>query len=122
MTEPDNERVRAALDKIETTRKARSISVRTAAGKLHSISESYWRQLVAGGVHQNGVWVPRIPTEEQLLKMAAAVGVSSEIARDLGVDESALAPQETVVDRAELEELRAQLESILNRIDKIQRG
>jgi len=65
MADDSNERIRAALEKIEAARRARGISVRAAAEKIPNISESYWRQLIAGGVSQAGIWVPRIPTTDQ---------------------------------------------------------
>lgn len=113
----DDTLIRQALDKIEATRKRRGISVRDAAGQVQHISEGYWRQFVAGGVKQSGIWVPKIPTPEQLVKMAAAVGIADEIAENLGV----APPQEAVYDADELRELRDQLNTILDRIEEIQR-
>lgn len=117
MTNDQDQRIRAALEKIEAARKARGISVRAAAEKIPNISESYWRQFVAGGVSQAGIWIPRIPSLDQLVKMAGAVGVGSEVAQDLGVEEPS-APT-TVMGQSELKEIRAQLQAILERLSRI---
>lgn len=109
--------IRQALDKIEAARKRRGISIRDAAAKVQNISEGYWRQFMAGGVMQSGIWVPKTPTVEQVLKMAAAVGVAAEVAQDMGV-EPPDGVQETVIDRTELEQLRADIAGILERIDQ----
>jgi len=113
----DDTPTRRALDKIEDARKRRGMSVREAAGQVQHISEGYWRQFVAGGVKQSGIWVPKVPTPDQLVKMAAAVGIADEIAADLGVTP----PESSTYDRDELRELRDQLNSILDRIEEIQR-
>ncbi|HWD83307.1 MAG TPA: hypothetical protein VG497_30615 [Kribbella sp.] len=113
----DDTLIRQALDKIEVTRKQRGISVRDAAAQVQHISEGYWRQFVAGGVKQSGIWVPKTPTPEQLVKMAAAVGIGDEIADTLGVAK----PEPPSYDLDELQELRGQLNSILDRIEEIQR-
>lgn len=120
MTTDQNELIRAAVEKIEGARKARNISVRTAVEKIPNISESYWRQFVAGGLTQSGIWIPRIPSVDQVLKMAAAVGMAAEVASDLGTE---LPEQsEAVIDRSELEQLKTDLIGILERIDRLQRG
>lgn len=90
------------------------MSVREAAGRVRNISEGYWRQFVAGGVKQSGIWVPKTPTPEQLVKMAAVVGIGDEIAAEFGV---AKPPP----DVDELRELREQLNAIIDRIEEMQR-
>lgn len=112
----DDTPTRQALDRIETARRQQGISVREAAGRVRNISEGYWRQFVAGGVKQSGIWVPKIPTPEQLVRMAAAVGIGKEIAAEFGV---ATPPPDYDVD--ELRELRAQLNAIIDKIEEIQR-
>lgn len=113
----DDTPIRSALDKIEAARKRRGMSVRDAAGQVQHISEGYWRQFVAGGVKQSGVWVPKTPTPAQLVKMATAVGIGDEIADDLGVAK----PEASSYDIDELRALRGQLNTILDRIEEIQR-
>ncbi len=86
------ELIRQALEKIERARDRQGISIRRAAERAPKISEGYWRQLVAGGTSQSGVWIPRLATVDQVLKMASAVGIADEIATDLGIS----TPQQTM--------------------------
>lgn len=72
-----------AVTLIEGGREDREMSIREAAGRA-GIHESYWRQIVAGGVHQGGVWVARNPTKRTLLAMARAVGVELEVRAAMG--------------------------------------
>ncbi len=78
------ELIRQALEKIERARDRQGISIRRAAERAPKISEGYWRQLVAGGTSQSGVWIPRLATVDQVLKMASAVGIADEIVAHLG--------------------------------------
>ncbi len=70
---------------VEKNRKKLRISLRTAAERA-GLSESTWRQLVAGGVNVAGRWVNRVPRRDQVLDMALAVGCLDEAAEALGAD------------------------------------
>lgn len=70
---------------VETHRKRSRMSLRAAADRA-GLSESTWRQLVAGGVNVAGRWVNRVPRRDQVLDMALAVGCLDEAAEALGAD------------------------------------
>jgi len=115
MTSTDDALIRQSIDKIEDARKRRGISVREAASNIRGISEGYWRQFVAGGVKQSGIWVPKTPTPEQLVKMASAVGIGGEVASDLGVEPLA------DLDLDRLDALEQMLEAALAELNRLKR-
>lgn len=118
MTEPPDENdLKAALEKIEAVRKARGISVRTATSRVTNISESYWRQFVAGGVQQNGIWIPRSPNLDQVLKMAGAIGIAAEVAEELNVEVPPEQP--AAISRSELEEMQRIVTEMLEKLNKL---
>lgn len=112
---PGDTAVRRAIEKVEAARKRRGISVREASGRVHNISEGYWRQFVAGGVKQSGVWVPKTPTPEQVVRMATAVGIGPEIADDLGLE----SPEPPGMD--ELDAIEELLQSALAELNRLKR-
>jgi hypothetical protein len=90
---------------VEKNRKRMRISLRLAAERA-GISESTWRQLVAGGVNVGGKWVNRTPRRDQVLDMALAVECLEEAVTALAAgEEEVMAARERVVftDPAETE-------------------
>lgn len=65
------------------TRRRPEHPVRKAAERA-GIAESYWRQVVAGGVKVHGSWIESNPSPEVLIRMAAAVGAEARVRRVLG--------------------------------------
>lgn len=70
---------------VEKNRKRSRMSLRAAADRA-GLSESTWRQLVAGGVNVAGRWVNRLPRRDQVLDMALAVGCLDEAATAMGAE------------------------------------
>lgn len=82
---------------VEKNRKKLRISLRTAAERA-GLSESTWRQLVAGGVNVGGKWVNRVPRRDQVLDMALAVECLDEAVTALGAKEDeVMAARERVI-------------------------
>lgn len=99
------EAVRVLAKIIEPRRKQQRISLRDASDRA-GMSEATWRQLVAGGVNQSGVWVDRIARRDQLLDMAQAVDCLHKVATEIEAtdDEIASAQRRVVIpDPAEQE-------------------
>lgn len=82
---------------VEEQRKKARVSLRAAADRA-GISESTWRQLVAGGLNVAGRWVNRTPRRDQVLDMAIAVGCIDEVATAIGAaPDEVMAARERIV-------------------------
>jgi hypothetical protein len=81
----NNDPAQVLVQVVERHRKRSRMSLRAAADRA-GISESTWRQLVAGGVNVAGRWVNRMPRRDQVLDMAMAVGCLEEAATALGAE------------------------------------
>lgn len=87
----------ALVEIVEERRKRARISLRAAADRA-GISESTWRQLVAGGVNAGGRWVNRTPRRDQVLDMAVAVECLDEVAAAIGATaDEALAARDRII-------------------------
>lgn len=74
---------------VEPRRRSIRMSLREAARRA-GMSEANWRQLVAGGLSQNGTHIARMARRDQVLSMALAVGALDDAADVLHATEPEL--------------------------------